>query len=107
MDILLSGYSDTEVLLDAFIEYGTDVLKKLNGIFSFAIWNDKKQELFLARDHFGIKPIFYTVINNTLIFSSEIKSILCYPGFIPSIDKQGISELIGLRTMSYSRNSNI
>ena len=62
--------SDTEVLLKAFIFYGYDVVKHLNGIFAFAIWNKKKEELFLARDHFGIKPLFYTLNNDNLIFTS-------------------------------------
>ena len=90
------GYSDTEVLLKAFIYYGTDIFKELNGIFSFAIWNDTKKELILCRDHFGIKPLFYTIFNDTIIFSSEIKAILKYPGFETIIDKYGISELFGI-----------
>ena len=52
--------SDTEVLLKSYIHYGKDVVNHLNGIFSFAIWNTKTKELFLARDHFGVKPLFYT-----------------------------------------------
>ena len=62
--------SDTEVLLKAFIFYGYDVVKHLNGIFAFAIWNKNNEELFLARDHFGIKPLFYTIKNDNLIFAS-------------------------------------
>ena len=50
------GYCDTEVILKAFVEYGTGIFKSFNGIFSFAIWNDTKNELVLARDHFGIQP---------------------------------------------------
>lgn len=99
-----NGYSDTEVLLSAFIEYKENVLKKLNGIFSFAIWNKRKQELFLARDQFGIKPLYYTTVNEELIFASEIKAILKHPNVHAKIDKQGISELFGLRSMSYTRN---
>ena len=98
------GYSDTEVLLKAYIHFGENVLKKLNGIFSFAIWNNKAKELFLARDQFGIKPLYYTVVEGTIVFSSEVKAILEYPGVKPVIDKQGISELFGLRTCSYTRN---
>lgn len=103
--ILLSGYSDTEILLKAYIEYGIDVLKKLNGIFSFAIWNDKKQELFLARDQFGIKPFFYTIIDGKIIFASEIKAILEHPNVNYKIDKTGIAELFGLRTSTYTWNN--
>lgn len=91
-----NGYSDTEVILKAFAYYGSSIFKEFNGIFSFAIWNENKQELTLARDHFGIKPLYYTILNGTLVFASEIKAILNYPGFKTQVDKQGISELFGI-----------
>lgn len=91
-----NGYSDTEVILKAFAYYGSSIFKEFNGIFSFAIWNKNKQELTLARDHFGIKPLYYTISNDTLVFASEIKAILNYPGFKTQVDKQGISELFGI-----------
>ena len=90
------GYCDTEVILKAFVHYGTKIFKEFNGIFSFAIWNDSKKELVLCRDQFGIKPLYYSFLDDTLIFSSEIKAILKYPGFETKIDKQGISELFGI-----------
>lgn len=90
------SHSDTEVLLKAYIHYGKDVVFHLNGIFAFAIWDEKKQELFFARDHFGVKPLFYTIQNNTLIFASEIKALFAYPGIEKILDKQGISELFGI-----------
>lgn len=90
------GHCDTEVLLKSYIYYGDDVVNHLNGIFAFAIWNSKKQELFLARDHFGVKPLFYTIKNNTLIFASEIKAIFEYPGIAKEMDEQGISEMFGI-----------
>lgn len=91
-----NGYSDTEVILKAFAYYGSSIFKELNGIFSFAIWNKNKQELTLARDHFGIKPLYYTILKDTLVFASEIKAILNYPGFKTQVDKQGINELFGI-----------
>lgn len=91
-----SSYSDTEVLLKSFIFWKHDVPKKLNGIFSFAIWDSSNKELFLARDHFGVKPLFYTLYNNTIIFSSEIKAILKYPGITPKLDEESIAELFGI-----------
>lgn len=100
------GYSDTEVLLKAFIHYGTNILHRLNGIFSFAIWNDKEKELFLVRDHFGIKPLYYTILNNTIIFASEIKAIFEYPQVEIEIDKTTVCELFGLRSCTYSRSRN-
>ena len=75
--------SDTEVVLNSYIAYGKDCLQKFNGIFSFAIWDKKKKQLFAARDYFGVKPFFYYFKNNKFIFSSEIKSILEY-----NIDKE-------------------
>ncbi len=90
------GHSDTEVLLKSFIYYGHNVVNHLNGIFAFAIWNEGKNELFIARDHFGVKPLFYSVKNNQLIFASEIKALFEYPNIYPEIDKMGISELFGI-----------
>ena len=91
-----NSYSDTEVLLKSYIYYGNDVVNHLNGIFAFAIWNNKKQELYLARDHFGVKPLFYTIKDNTLIFASEIKALFEYPGIAKELDNQGVCELFGI-----------
>ena len=92
----LQGHSDTEILLKSYIYYGNDVVKHLNGIFAFAIWDTQKNQIFLARDHFGVKPLFYTIIDKTLVFSSEIKGLLEYPGVKKVLDSQGISELFGI-----------
>lgn len=67
--------TDTEVILNAYIYYGKRCLQKFNGIFAFAIWDKKNKELFIVRDHFGVKPLFYYFKDNKFIFSSEIKSI--------------------------------
>lgn len=90
------SHSDTEILLKSFIHFGKDVVNHLNGIFAFAIWNTKTNELFLARDHFGVKPLFYTIKNGAIIFASEIKALFQYPGCEKVLDKQGISELFGI-----------
>lgn len=90
------SHSDTEVLLKSYIHYGKDVVNHLNGIFAFAIWNTKTEELFIARDHFGVKPLFYTEFDGGLIFASELKAIFKYPNFEKIIDSQGISELFGI-----------
>lgn len=76
--------SDTEVIVHLYEEYGVNCPQKLNGIFAFAIWDSKKKEVFLARDHFGVKPLYYYVAKNFLVFASELKSILKY---VDSIDK--------------------
>ena len=91
-----SSHSDTEILLKSYIYYKNDVVNHLNGIFAFAIWNSKNQELFIARDHFGVKPLFYTFYNNTFLFASEIKALFEYPGVEKILDKQGICELFGI-----------
>ena len=70
--------SDTEVLIHAYEEFGEDFPNKLNGIFAFAIWNAKRREIFLARDHFGVKPLYFLIDNEKIVFASEIKSILHY-----------------------------
>ena len=89
-------HSDTEVLLKAYIFYGKDVVHHLNGIFSFAIWNSHSEELFLARDHFGVKPLYYTFFDNSFIFASELKAIFEYPNTQKILDKQGLAELFGI-----------
>ena len=90
------GHSDTEVLLKAFVHFGKNVVNYLNGIFAFAIWNENKKELFMARDHFGVKPLFYTLQDNYFIFSSEIKAISQYPTVELVVDSTGIGELFGI-----------
>lgn len=74
-------HSDSEVLVHGFEEWQEDLLMKLRGMFGFAIFNKKDKSLFMARDFFGIKPLHYTVVDNQLIYASEIKSILQYPKF--------------------------
>lgn len=72
--------SDTETLVHAYEEYGYQMLSRLNGMFAFAIWDKKKSKLFVARDHAGIKPLYYYENGSQLIFGSETKTILAYPG---------------------------
>ena len=88
--------SDTEILLKSYMFWKKDVVSKLNGIFAFAIWDSSSKELFMARDHFGVKPLFYTIVDNTLVFSSEIKALFKYPGIQPILDEQSIAELFGI-----------
>lgn len=100
-DLELKGWefrttSDTEVILLGIIEYGNDFVKQLNGIFAFAIWDENHQTISIFRDRLGVKPLFYTVINDTLIFGSELKVLFEYPDCKPVIDKQGLCEIFGL-----------
>ena len=89
-----SGHSDTEVLLQGYARWGREVLEKLNGIYAFAIWEKHAKRLFLARDRIGVKPLFYAEHGGGLLFASEIKTILKYPGFRPAIDVEGAAELL-------------
>jgi len=83
--------SDTEVLVHLYEKYGYQMTKYLNGMFAFAIWDDNKQELFLARDRSGIKPLYFWHQGQKLVFGSEVKTILKYPGFAKKIDKEALS----------------
>lgn len=74
-----SHHSDTEVIPHMFEKFGSDFVKRLNGMFGIAVWDRRQSELHLFRDHCGIKPLFYTVANGRLIFGSEIKAILRHP----------------------------
>jgi len=71
--------SDTEVILHAYEEWGHDCLSRFNGMWAFALWDEKKQELFCARDRFGIKPFYYTKAGGSFLFASEIKALLAHP----------------------------
>ena len=84
--------SDTEVLLHALAAWGVKALGKLNGMFAFALWDKQEQTLLLARDRYGIKPLYYTTIGNTLAFGSEQKAILARPGFSRRLDKEALLE---------------
>lgn len=88
--------SDTEVLLKGFTKWKYDIVNKLNGVFAFAIWDSNNQELFMARDHFGIKPFYYSIIDNTCVFASEVKALFKYPGITAKLDNESICELFGL-----------
>lgn len=91
-----NSYSDTEVLLTAYIAYGKDCVNKLIGIFAFAVFDEAKQEVFLVRDQMGVKPLFYAICNNTLVFGSEIKTILAYPNIKREVNIEGLTEIFAL-----------
>ncbi|PIP88845.1 MAG: asparagine synthase (glutamine-hydrolyzing) [Bdellovibrionales bacterium CG12_big_fil_rev_8_21_14_0_65_38_15] len=84
--------TDTEVILEAYAEWGEECVLKFNGMFAFAVWDKKEKKLFLARDRYGIKPLYYAFYKNTFLFSSENKVFNEYPGFERSIDKKGLLE---------------
>ena len=80
--------TDTEVLVHGYEEWGTDIVKKLRGMFAFCIYDKNKNELFIARDHFGIKPLYYYQTDEVFLFGSEIKSFLDIPGFKKELNKE-------------------
>jgi asparagine synthase (glutamine-hydrolysing) len=86
--------SDVEVLLHLYEEHGLDFLNQLNGQFAFVIYDRKKKRLFLARDQFGINPLYYTVKDGVFIFGSEIKAILEHPAAVPEVDLTGLDQLL-------------
>jgi asparagine synthase (glutamine-hydrolysing) len=90
------GHSDTEVLLTAYIEWQEQCLQFLNGIFAFAIWDEKRQQLFLGRDRLGVKPLFYRHDGSSLLFGSELKAILAHPDVKAEINREGLAEIFGL-----------
>ncbi len=87
--------SDTEVLLHALARWGIDrTLERLNGMFAFAIYDCHAQRLTLARDRFGVKPLYYAVCGNTLLFGSEIKALVQFPGYRSKLDLEGLVEYL-------------
>ena len=89
------GHSDTEVLLKAYVCFGEKVVEKLNGIYAFAVWNSKDQSLYVARDRAGVKPLYYCLLPDGLIFASEQKQILQYTRK-NEITLEGFKELLGV-----------
>ena len=84
--------SDTEVVLHAYMEWGHGCLTRFNGMFAFAVWDKTKQHLFLARDRYGIKPLYYTFLGNSFFFASEQKAILTNPKVKREIDPEALLE---------------
>ena len=97
--------SDTEVVLKSYIAWGNDCLNRFNGMFAFAIWDTVEQQLFLARDRYGIKPLYWARSGDTFGFASEVKAILAHPKFSAQLDKAALLEyftfqnLFGERTL--------
>lgn len=101
-DLIQKGHvfrnaSDSEVLLHGYEEYGTGMLHKLRGMFGFAVWDQEKEELFAARDFFGIKPFYYALVGGTLVFASEIKSILEYPDYDRSVNEDALEQYLSFQ----------
>lgn len=103
-ELLAKGHTfttntDSEVLLHGYEEYGEKLLDRLRGMFAFVIWDKNTKELFGARDFFGIKPIYYAVMDDTFIFGSEIKSFLAHPSFKKELNETALENYL---TFQYS-----
>ena len=86
--------TDSEVVLKALAEWGENALERFNGMFAFALWDKQEQTLMLARDRYGIKPLYYTWVNSTLLFGSEIKAILASGLYKTVLDKKALLEYL-------------
>jgi asparagine synthase (glutamine-hydrolysing) len=91
--------SDTEVVLKSYAEWGEECVKKFNGMFAFAVWDKKKKSLFLARDRYGIKPLYYYWNKNIFIFASEIKSILKHPKYNFNVSIEALNEYFSFQNI--------
>ncbi len=101
-DLLAAGHvfktrADSEVLLHGYEEYGTDLLNRLRGMFAFVIWDKEKQELFGARDFFGIKPLYYAQMGGTFLFGSEIKAFLHHPDFKKELNTRALENYLSFQ----------
>jgi len=97
--------SDTEVILHSYEEWGTDCLKHFNGMWAFALIDEKSGTLFCARDRFGIKPFYYTFVDNTFLFASEIKALLAHPDVGKFPDSTTLDMFLAWGLLDYSQRT--
>ncbi len=95
--------SDTEVLLKGYMQWGEDVVARLNGMFAFAVWDNHKKRMFLARDRYGVKPLYVCRIGNAFLFASEIKAFLAHPAYSADIDTEGLVEYFAFQNFFTDR----
>jgi asparagine synthase (glutamine-hydrolysing) len=83
------GHSDTEVIVEGCARWGVEATaKRLIGMFAYAVWDRRERRLHLVRDRLGIKPLYWTLKDGALLFASELKALLAYPGFAPRMDRE-------------------
>lgn len=88
------GTGDTEVLLQAYQCWGADALNRLNGMWAFVLWDGRRRALIASRDRFGVKPLYYGIVDDVLIFSSEIKALLAYPGAFRGFNERRVLDFL-------------
>lgn len=93
-----TNHSDTEVILHAFEEWGINCIERFRGMFAIALWDEKKKELWLIRDRIGIKPLYYTVHHQRIVFASEIKALLQDPDFVPAVNEEALYHYLSFLT---------
>ncbi|MGE7916774.1 asparagine synthase (glutamine-hydrolyzing) [Lysinibacillus xylanilyticus] len=93
---VFTTHSDTEVLLTAYIEWKEQCVDFLNGIFAFGVWDEQSQSLFLCRDRLGVKPLFYTELQDGLLFASEVKALLAHPLVKTTVNIEGLANIMAL-----------
>lgn len=91
-----STHCDTEVVLQCYLHFGEECARMLNGIYAFVVDDTRKKQVFLCRDRFGVKPLFYAFSHDRLVYGSEIKALFEYPGINPILKKEGLCEIWGL-----------
>jgi asparagine synthase (glutamine-hydrolysing) len=89
--------SDTEVIVHGYEQWGTDCVRRFNGMFAFAVWDSRRRRLFLARDHLGVKPLYYARLPGQLLFASEIKALLASEAVARRVDTEALGELFTFR----------
>ncbi len=92
--IRLQTQCDTEVVLYMYILFGKECATYLNGIFAFAVWDIDRRQVYLARDRFGIKPLYYAKVGSTFLFASEVKGIFAHPNIKAVLDREGLWQLL-------------
>jgi len=95
--------SDTEVVLASYVQWGDECVTKFNGMFAFAVWDSKRRELFLARDRYGIKPLYYSFQNGIFLFGSEQKAICAHPAFHRELDQEALVEYFTFQNLFTDR----
>jgi asparagine synthase (glutamine-hydrolysing) len=103
--IIFKSRCDTEVLLRAYQQWGTQAFNKFNGMWAFTLWDGRDRKLVVARDRFGVKPLYYTVVDGTWIFASEIKALLAYPGAFRGYNEQNVMNFLAACLIDYDETT--
>ena len=91
--------TDTEVIINGYIQWGLDVVPKLNGMFAFGLWDSEKKELYIVRDRFGVKPVYFWSRDKEFVFASEIKAILAHPEYKVAVNYNALNEYFSFQNL--------